>query len=183
MPLVVPLKDAAEAAIEKLRNEMNPKIEKPELIKQMGDTAIKDSAEVEKENDEDKPATPNMSDELKKMLDEMVRDSPSNLKVPKYNFQYKSYTPHEDVFPPTPKKGDIVIPLGCLAKCICSPDCTKELPVPAYRILGDSEEDERWCTDVITEQEIYEVQIAGMIMTARAQERQKTHKTAQKKVD
>ncbi|KAF1753578.1 hypothetical protein GCK72_020135 [Caenorhabditis remanei] len=167
MPLVVPLKDAAEAAIEKLRNEMNPKIEKPELIKQMEDTAIKDSAEVEKENDEDKPATPNMSDELKKMLDEM----------------YKSYTPHEDVYPPTPKKGDIVIPLGCLAKCICSPDCTKELPVPAYRILGDSEEDERWCTDVITEQEIYEVQIAGMIMTARAQERQKTHKTAQKKVD
>uniref|UniRef100_A0A1I7TXR5 Methyltransferase n=1 Tax=Caenorhabditis tropicalis TaxID=1561998 RepID=A0A1I7TXR5_9PELO len=55
----------------------------------------------------------------------------------------KNLKPHEDVFPVAPKPGDIVIPIGGLAKCMCSPGCTKELPQPAYQIIGDLEENKR----------------------------------------
>lgn len=50
--------------------------------------------------------------------------------------------PHTDVYPPAPKPGDIVIPIGGLAKCECSPGCTRELPQPAYRIIDEAER--RW---------------------------------------
>uniref|UniRef100_A0A1I7TN91 VWA domain-containing protein n=1 Tax=Caenorhabditis tropicalis TaxID=1561998 RepID=A0A1I7TN91_9PELO len=43
---------------------------------------------------------------------------------------------HVDVFPPAPRPGDQVIPTGGLAKCICSPGCTKLLPQPAYIFVG-----------------------------------------------
>uniref|UniRef100_A0A1I7TXR4 Late endosomal/lysosomal adaptor and MAPK and MTOR activator 1 n=1 Tax=Caenorhabditis tropicalis TaxID=1561998 RepID=A0A1I7TXR4_9PELO len=52
--------------------------------------------------------------------------------------------PHVDVYPEAPKPEDIVIPTGGFAKCVCRPGCTKELPEPAYRILGHSGEDQRW---------------------------------------
>ncbi|KAF1748938.1 hypothetical protein GCK72_025405 [Caenorhabditis remanei] len=39
---------------------------------------------------------------------------------------------HIDVFPPIPKPHHMVIPIGGLAKCQCSIECTKTLPMPAY---------------------------------------------------
>lgn len=60
------------------------------------------------------------------------------------NFQYASIKPHVDVFPDAPQPEDIAIPTGGLAKCECSPGCTKELPQPAYQIIKNEEQDKRW---------------------------------------
>uniref|UniRef100_A0A1I7TN90 PEP-utilizers domain-containing protein n=1 Tax=Caenorhabditis tropicalis TaxID=1561998 RepID=A0A1I7TN90_9PELO len=46
---------------------------------------------------------------------------------------------HREVWPPAPKEGDIVVPTGGLAKCICSPGCTVEVGQPAYRVLSKEE--------------------------------------------
>uniref|UniRef100_A0A1I7U2W3 Uncharacterized protein n=1 Tax=Caenorhabditis tropicalis TaxID=1561998 RepID=A0A1I7U2W3_9PELO len=51
--------------------------------------------------------------------------------------------PHVDVYSDAPKPEDIVIPTGGFAECVCRPGC-KDLPEPAYRILGHSKEDKRW---------------------------------------
>ncbi|CAA94151.2 uncharacterized protein CELE_K08H2.4 [Caenorhabditis elegans] len=50
---------------------------------------------------------------------------------------YSTQEEHTDVFPASPKKGEIVIPTGGLAKCVCSPNCKKELPQPAYLIITE----------------------------------------------
>ncbi|EFO95480.1 hypothetical protein CRE_09376 [Caenorhabditis remanei] len=81
--------------------------------------------------DTEKEPKPKMSPELQKMVDAM----------------YASLQPHENVFAPAPLAGQPVIPTGRLARCICSPDCTKELPQPEYEVIRDSEEDKRWMVE------------------------------------
>ncbi|KAF1753579.1 hypothetical protein GCK72_020136 [Caenorhabditis remanei] len=86
--------------------------------------------------------TPATREEKITELDELIRS------------MYLSSKLHIDIFPPAPEPGQIVIPTGGLARCICTPYCTKELPQPAYRILGESEEDNRWNLEKKTEEEI-----------------------------
>ncbi|EFO97912.1 hypothetical protein CRE_15899 [Caenorhabditis remanei] len=62
----------------------------------------------------------------------------------KVEAMYANLTPHNDVFPAAPADGDNVIPTGRLVRCVCTPDCTKELPQPEYRLIGQTEEDARW---------------------------------------
>ncbi|EFO95191.1 hypothetical protein CRE_08833 [Caenorhabditis remanei] len=99
----------------------------------------------------------NREEEKGTELNELIRSMVSLILSKTFKtllFQYLSSKLHIDVFPPAPEPGQIVIPTGGLARCICTPYCTKELPQPAYRILGESEEDNRWNLDEKTEEEI-----------------------------
>ncbi|EGT31550.1 hypothetical protein CAEBREN_15109 [Caenorhabditis brenneri] len=105
------------------------------------------SNEIKKEKVPTQIEPLSISDQLQQMIDYM-------------NLREKS---HVDVFPDAPRKDQISIPTGGLAKCICSPGCTKELPQPAYLIIGDSEEDERWGIKPQTRMASQEAALAHLI--------------------
>uniref|UniRef100_A0A1I7TXR6 Nucleophosmin n=1 Tax=Caenorhabditis tropicalis TaxID=1561998 RepID=A0A1I7TXR6_9PELO len=77
----------------------------------------------ESSSSSDAPVEMKMSEELSKKVAEMMLSIPD----------------HVDVFPPAPKATDPVFPTGRLAKCQCSPSCTKTLPQPEYRFLTNQE--------------------------------------------
>ncbi|CAL2043701.1 unnamed protein product [Caenorhabditis brenneri] len=99
-----------------------------------------------------KPAFPNgISAETQRKIDEMMKTIPV----------------HEDVYPPAPTPDQIAIPTGRWVTCICSPDCTKELPQPAYHIIRDENEDKRWDINSMTRREFIAMAQASKLIKKR----------------
>ncbi|EGT31532.1 hypothetical protein CAEBREN_05220 [Caenorhabditis brenneri] len=79
----------------------------------------------------------------------------------------KTIPTHEDVYPPAPTPDQIAIPTGGWVTCICSPDCTKELPQPAYHIIRDENEDKRWDINSMTRREFIAMAQASKLIKKR----------------